>query len=92
MGPRADARGNAISTVDSDDMAELQWGRELMPAETIRTDVCSCGAIRLQWGRELMPAETARPRRNSRTPDPLQWGRELMPAETFHTQLKGQEK
>ena len=36
----------------------LQWGRELMPAETSTPWIIESTIWQLQWGRELTPAET----------------------------------
>ena len=56
MGPQAFARGDGIER-DTGGL-ELQWGRRLSPAETIKTRIALNLAIMLQWGRRLSPAET----------------------------------
>ncbi len=61
MGPRLDSRGNLIrSTRRSPRAVVLQWGRDLIVAETDFRGPCRVEAAALQWGRDLIVAETSR--------------------------------
>ncbi len=59
IGPRLDSRGNPL---DTDKLVaaivELQWGRDLIVAETYATAWGFAASRELQWGRDLIVAET----------------------------------
>ena len=83
MGPRLDSRGNnrcgGFRLIGG---APLQWGRDLIVAETAVASVRRRGEWRLQWGRDLIVAETAVQSNRYGSFDMLQWGRDLIVAET----------
>ena len=60
MGPRLDSRGNHVGLRACGVGANaLQWGRDLIVAETWRTHFTErFNAQALQWGRDLIVAET----------------------------------
>ncbi len=83
MGPRLDSRGNdPLILMLSPDPYSLQWGRDLIVAETYWG--YSHGELRrqLQWGRDLIVAETPDNAGELRNNVKLQWGRDLIVAET----------
>ena len=58
MGPRLDSRGNLAAGSKYTAITGLQWGRDLIVAETIVDHVGTWAAGQLQWGRDLIVAET----------------------------------
>ena len=90
MGPRPDDRGNGGNRRDTKRfIGSLQWGRDLMIAETLLGVVGIVDDSWLQWGRDLMIAETSGLTLEEIVNRPLlQWGRDLMIAETMRT-LRG---
>ena len=83
MGPRAFARGDNTAKGNRERIAlQLQWGRELSPAE-IAAHLLFC----LTADARFNGAASFRPRRSGESNidlvygKPLQWGRELSPAE-----------
>ncbi len=60
MGPRLDSRGNRAACISELlRQMRLQWGRDLIVAETPASRSCRTTNGRLQWGRDLIVAETA---------------------------------
>ena len=59
MGPRLDSRGNVSTPPVTLALPVLQWGRDLIVAETERLMLWPIGWTQfLQWGRDLIVAET----------------------------------
>ena len=81
MGPRSVERGKVMGVPSGDLVAELQWGRVLLNAESaheyrqeVRANKASMGPRSVERGKSLIPA----------SPSPimaLQWGRVLLNAE-----------
>ncbi len=83
MGPRLDSRGNEECGHEfSEDTIPLQWGRDLIVAETTPLVASAPVASTLQWGRDLIVAETAHVELKWIGAATLQWGRDLIVAET----------
>src|SRR5260370_874080 len=59
MGPRAVARGILDSAFIESLTLTLQWGRELLLAESLLRLVDQVSLVELQWGRELLLAESS---------------------------------
>ena len=59
MGPRSVDRGNLSYQEIQVNAAVLQWGRDLLIAETFELSVLYNTMMKLQWGRDLLIAETS---------------------------------
>ena len=82
MGPRLVSRGKALSIalLTSSDFG-LQWGRDLLVAES-KYDQGEIEALaKLQWGRDLLVAESCGGLTSAVIFLLLQWGRDLLVAE-----------
>src|SRR5579885_2597048 len=84
MGPRLNSRGDAdyIAPEHTPEGASLQWGRDLIVAETCIYLMIEESYFKLQWGRDLIVAETLGQLGNFFGSVGLQWGRDLIVAET----------
>src|SRR5579885_3739530 len=61
MGPRLNSRGDEpYRDIARLTIQRLQWGRDLIVAETKDGEDCLLAVYKLQWGRDLIVAETAR--------------------------------
>ena len=83
MGPRPSSRGYLVPVEIVYRDVSLQWGRDLVVADTptLRSVVCAHSA--LQWGRDLVVADTPVPRWLWKRWYNLQWGRDLVVADTL---------
>ena len=83
MGPRLVSRGKEVLRQSDEPQEEmLQWGRDLLVAESGSAVGPVTVSGMLQWGRDLLVAE-----REIVAPSPvlatvLQWGRDLLVAES----------
>ena len=60
----------------------LQWGRDLVVADTVFQAVRVAKDLDLQWGRDLVVADTNRKPVAHTASQCLQWGRDLVVADT----------
>ncbi len=89
MGPRLVSRGKTETENDTSALSSLQWGRDLLVAESCPRSSCMTWQwMLLQWGRDLLVAERPCPTdAEDGVEILLQWGRDLLVAESSPSQL-----
>ena len=81
MGPRLVSRGKDTLEDIPSTITLLQWGRDLLVAESQLMREARQAGLSLQWGRDLLVAESRYPINSSYNRFMLQWGRDLLVAE-----------
>ncbi len=82
MGPRLVSRGKQAIKFGFSVKLLLQWGRDLLVAESPSQDRPPLPKNRLQWGRDLLVAESVERSTEKMDQHKLQWGRDLLVAES----------
>ena len=89
MGPRPSSRGYEAAQVLLTTGSNLQWGRDLVVADTSTQLQFIAAHLALQWGRDLVVADTTLARRVNTRCSSLQWGRDLVVADTLPNRPQG---
>ncbi len=95
MGPRLDSRGNELRRIRRNAGPALQWGRDLIVAETLIATADANTVLIASMGPRLdSRGNEFENRRIHRGHSVLQWGRDLIVAETCRDlrQLRGRGK
>ena len=82
MGPQHTRCGKPARRPSTDAWSRLQWGRNILVAESIWCEAATSSRGELQWGRNILVAESGEAQFTTYALDELQWGRNILVAES----------